>query len=272
MGVYLSDSPVYKSVLIIGYLMNKVTGKMRAGDDSDAVQFFPVDRLPDIAFESHRSLIDDSLDAFTNLKSASTVKRKKMYFGAYVITSLNHVEMAEKACQAGARIIQYRDKDPDKRAVLKKAKEIRDITLQFNSLFIVNDHIDIACLARADGVHLGQDDLPIQEARMILPDNSMVGVSTHSLEQALSAEKAGADYIAVGPVFSTPTKKDYQPVGMITLENVIKFVSAPVVAIGGLNLDNMSDLKEIGIENVAMVRAFQQDTEGVVKAINTLFD
>lgn len=272
MEVYLSDSLIYKSVLVIGYLMSNVKGEMRAGDDSEAVRFFSIDRLPTIAFESHRSLINDGVKLFMNFKPGPAENVVKMHFGAYVISSKNHLEVAKGACQAGARIIQYRDKDSNKRAVLKKAKEIRDITRQYNSLFIVNDHIDIACLVRADGVHLGQDDLPIQEARMILPDHSIIGISTHSLEQALRGQADGADYIAIGPVFSTPTKKDYFPVGMVTVGNVIKSVTVPVVAIGGLNLENVSDLKKIGVENVAMVRAFQQDTEGVVKAINKLLD
>ena len=267
-GVYLSESPVYKSVLVIGYWLSEVKGELMAGYDAEAVQFYPLDQLPIIAFRSHRSLIDEVMRLSGNFKLRPEVPVEKFQYGAYVITSSNHVEMAKRACEAGARIIQYRDKGSDKREILKKAKIIRNITRQTNTRFMVNDHIDIARLALADGVHLGQDDLPIHEARMLLPDHFIIGFSTHSLEQALQAQADGADYIAIGPVFSTPTKEDYQAVGLDTVEKVIKAVSIPVVAIGGLSLGNVADLKEIGVGNVAMVRAFQQNTEMTVKQLN----
>ena len=268
MGVYLSDSPVYKSVLVIGYLMRDVEGEIAAGDDAEEVCFFPIDRLPMIAFESHRSLIHDGIRLFENLRPAPVVNESPIHFGAYVITSNSHSQVAENACRGGARIVQYRDKDPDKKSVLARAMEIRAITRKNNSLFVVNDYIDIACLVLADGVHLGQDDLPIKEARTILPGHSIIGVSTHSLEQALRGQADGADYIAIGPVFPTPTKENYSPVGLETVKKVIKAVSVPVVAIGGITLDHVSELKEAGVENVAMVREFQHNTSQVVKEIN----
>jgi thiamine monophosphate synthase/ADP-ribose pyrophosphatase YjhB (NUDIX family) len=246
-GVYLSESPVYKSVLVIGYWLAEVRGELMAGDDSEAVRFYPIDQLPTIAFRSHRSLIDDVMRLSGNFRLRLAAPVEKFHFGAYVITSSNHVEMAKRACEAGARIIQYRDKGSDKRAILKKAEVIRNITRQTNTRFMVNDHIDIA---------------------MLLPDHFIIGFSTHSLEQALQAQADGADYIAIGPVFSTPTKEDYPAVGLDTVEKVIKAVSIPVVAIGGLNLGNVADLKKIGVGNVAMIRAFQQNIEMTVKQLN----
>jgi len=192
-------------------------------------------------------------------------------FGAYVITSGgNHIKITSEACKGGARIIQYRDKNSERHEMLRVAEEIRAITKEYDVLFIVNDFIDIALLSEADGVHLGQDDIPPLRAREITPDNFIIGISTHSLLQAVEAENRGADYIGIGPVFSTPTKKTYKPIGLSTVKEVLIRVNIPVVAIGGLNLGNIGELVEIGIKNVAMVREFQQNTAEKVKKANFL--
>jgi thiamine-phosphate pyrophosphorylase len=192
------------------------------------------------------------------------------HFGAYVITSEDHIKVAREACRGGARVIQYRDKNSTRKEMLRIADRIRKITKEFKSIFIVNDFIDIAHKSGADGVHLGQDDVPIQRARKMTPDNFIIGISTHSLEQAINAEKAGADYIGIGPVFSTPTKEKYSPIGLSIVEEVIRSVKIPVVAIGGLDLGNIAELTKIGVENVAMVRAFQEKTFEKVKKVNFL--
>jgi len=199
-------------------------------------------------------------------------KRGKMdsRFGAYVITSKNHVKIALEACEGGARIVQYRDKDSSKKNMLSIADNIREITKNFNSLFIVNDFIDVALISGADGVHLGQDDIPLERARKITPDNFVIGISTHSLAQAVEAESKGADYIGIGPVFSTPTKKKYKPIGLSTVKEVLSRVNIPVVAIGGLNLENIRKLKKIGVKNAAMVRTLQGNTMEKVKKVNFL--
>jgi len=189
-------------------------------------------------------------------------------FGAYVITSKDHVKIAEEACKGGARVIQYRDKKSSRHNMLEIADKIRKITKKFDSLFIINDFIDIALMSEADGVHLGQDDIPISRARKIIPEGFIVGVSTHSLEQARKAEKDGANYIGIGPVFSTPTKENYKPIGFSTVEEVLKSVNIPVVAIGGINIGNIGDLIEIGARNVAMVSEFQENTLEKVKKVN----
>jgi len=191
-------------------------------------------------------------------------------FGAYVITSGDHIKVAREACEAGSRIIQYRDKDSSGKEMLRIADKIREITKKFNTLFIVNDFIDIAHKSGADGVHLGQDDVPPEKARKITPDNFIIGISTHSLEQAIDAEKAGADYIGIGPVFTTPTKEKYDPIGLSIVEEVIRSVKIPVVVIGGLNLNNIAELTKIGVKNIAMVRAFQENTGEKVKKVNFL--
>jgi len=189
-------------------------------------------------------------------------------FGAYVITSKDHVKIAEEACKGGARVIQYRDKKSSRHNMLEIADKIRKITKKFDSLFIVNDFIDIALISKADGVHLGQDDIPLQKARKITPEDFIIGLSTHSLEQAKKAEKAGADYIGIGPVFSTPTKENYSPIGLSTVRKVLQNVNIPVVTIGGINIANIDQLVKIGVRNVAMVREFQKNTLEKVKKVN----
>ncbi len=197
-------------------------------------------------------------------------KLQKTNFGAYVITSKNHVKTAAEACKGGVRILQYRDKYSKRNEMLKVADEIRAITKEYNVLFIVNDFIDIALISGADGVQLGQDDIPLERARKITPDNFVIGISAHSLAQAVEAENKGADYIGIGPVFSTPTKRDYKPIGISTVKEVLFRVNIPVVAIGGLNLENIKKLKKIGVKNAAMVRMFQGNTMEKVKKVNFL--
>jgi thiamine-phosphate pyrophosphorylase len=289
-GNILSTSPVYQWVIVMGYSIKNVRGQLRAGDDCSEAIFFNPETMPPIAFQSHRQILknvletprrgepiskkllqggpDASRDGF--LEKSPPGGRRQKTFGAYVITSGDHVEIAERACSAGARILQYREKHASRREMVKTAREIREITKKYGTLFIVNDFIDIALIVNADGVHLGQDDIPIAEARKIVPAGFLIGRSTHSLEQAIEAEKQGADYIGSGPVFATPTKEDYIPIGVGTVKQVIQTVRIPVVAIGGLNLDNISELQRVGVKNFAMVRAFQKNTEEVVRKINQI--
>jgi len=270
-GVYLSENPIYKSVLVIGYSMKNINGEIKAGDDSEKVAYFSTQNLPDIAFESHRSLIEEIIAEKKDPFAKRSHSKNFSSFGAYVISSKNHYDIIKRSCQAGVRIVQYRDKISNRKVILDTAKKIRQITSQYQTLFIVNDYVDIALLSNADGVHLGQDDISIQETRKITKKKLIIGISTHSLEQALEGQKNGADYIAIGPIFSTPTKKEYQPIGIDIVKKVLEAITIPVVAIGGLNLDNITELKKIGIKNVAMVREFQQNPEYVVKQVNDKF-
>jgi thiamine-phosphate pyrophosphorylase len=275
-GNIISKSPVYKSVLVTGYVIKNTRGKLKPGDDCEKTAFFKRETMPRIAFKSHRKILENALK-MTAANNPGNPRARHVHvdltdlgcFGAYVITSGDHLDIAEKACKAGARVLQYRDKQANRKEMLKTATAIREITARYNTLFIVNDYIDIALLVGADGVHLGQDDIPIGEARKITPPGFIIGVSTHSLEQAVEAEKQGADYIGSGPVFATPTKETYIPIGLDTVKLVIESVHIPVVAIGGLNPDNIAELRKVGVKNFAMVRAFQKDTEAVIKIIDS---
>jgi len=258
---YLSSSTEYDSVIVTGFLIKDIKNTPKPGDDAEELAYFDLDNLPEIAFSAHDNIIN---------QIKINIKPKITNFGSYVITSNNHIEIALNACKGGAKIIQYRDKISTRREMIRIAKAIREITRKYNALFIVNDFIDIAAIVDADGVHLGQNDISINDAKKILKEKCLIGVSTHSLEQAIDAEKEGADYIGCGPIFKTPTKVTYEPVGIGLLKNVIERVKIPVVAIGGINSENIMDLKKVGAKNVAMVREFQNDTEKRVKFINSI--
>ncbi len=202
----------------------------------------------------------------TNGEEMNT-KLEKM--GAYVITSGDHLTIARDACEAGARIIQYRDKGSSRKEMVAIARQIRALSYKSGTLFVINDFIDIALIVGADGVHLGQDDISIGDARNITPQDFIIGISTHSLEQALIAEKNGADYIGIGPVFATPTKEHYMPIGVDTVKEVSESVKIPFVAIGGLNLQNIDHLRTFGAVNFAMVREYQLNTASVITKINS---
>lgn len=163
------------------------------------------------------------------------------------------LEVMEEAIRGGADIIQLRDKRSSKRDILAKAKALRELTARYGVTFIVNDHLDIALAADADGVHLGQDDLPLPEARKIMGDK-IIGISTHRIEEARQAEADGADYIGVGPVFATQTKEDVTaPVTTEYVRQVASEINIPFVAIGGIKLHNVDQVIAAGAERICVV-------------------
>ena len=154
----------------------------------------------------------------------------------------------------GARIIQLRAKGLSSREFLKSAFTVRRITKDRDVIFIVNDRVDIALIADAGGVHLGQDDMPVKEARRLLGKDSIIGYSTHNLREALEAVQLPIDYISFGPIFPTRTKKDAQmPKGLKGLAEVRKTVKIPIVAIGGITKANMIHVLKQGANSVAMI-------------------
>lgn len=162
---------------------------------------------------------------------------------------------AHAAIAGGADCIQLREKDLSDRQLWELARRLRALTLQAEALLIVNDRPDIAALVDADGVHVGQDDLPVAEARRIAGGDRLVGLSTHSIEQARSAVTTGADYIGVGPMFASPTKAATPVAGPALLEQVAGEIDTPHVAIGGVTADNVGRLVDAGACCVAVCQA-----------------
>lgn len=164
-------------------------------------------------------------------------------------------EMTLEVLKAGVKWVQYRDKEKSRREVYEQSVILRKLTKDFNAVFIVNDYADIALAVDADGVHLGQEDLPLREARKIMGWNKLIGISTHSLAQAEEAEREAADYIGFGPVFHTATKDAGEPKGTDALKDIKSAVRIPVVAIGGINLKNLKSVLDAGADAAAIASA-----------------
>ena len=169
---------------------------------------------------------------------------------------LSHVDIARMALEGGAPMIQLRDKSAGLRQLLPQAQEIASLCRERGAHFIVNDRLDLALAADADGVHLGQDDLPPMVARSALGPGKTLGVSTHSLEQAIRAAEEGADYLAIGPIFPTATKPTgYAAVGCDMIRRILARIDLPLVAIGGITLSNVAEVIQAGAAGVAVVSA-----------------
>ena len=186
-------------------------------------------------------------------------------------------QMVRSACQGGVDILQFRDKAlAQGRDRFELATRLRVICSEYNVLFIVNDYLEVAMACGADGVHFGQDDMAIDVARKILHQNGignfLIGRSTHSLPQALKAEQEGSDYIAIGPVFSTPTKPTYEPVGLELVRQVVAQVQTPHVVIGGIDATKVDQVLMAGAKRIAVVRAVcgAPDIQAAAKTMQAL--
>ncbi|MDV0444453.1 thiamine phosphate synthase [Methanorbis rubei] len=182
-------------------------------------------------------------------------------YDLYVVTDealshgLTHEEIARRAVAGGANIIQLRDKEKSSRELYEIACKMKEICRGY-ALFIVNDRVDVALAAGADGVHLGQSDLPIAAVRKLCPKNFLIGISVGSVEEAKEAEAAGADYVAVSPVFSTSSKSDAGAGhGIAVVRDICSSVMCPVIGIGGINAENTPELIAAGLDGVAVISA-----------------
>lgn len=165
----------------------------------------------------------------------------------------SNLEVLDAVLAGGSRIIQLREKHWDKRDLYELALEFRKRTLKANALLIINDHVDVALAAEADGVHLGQGDLPIPAARRIAPD-LILGASTHSLEQALRAEVQGTDYVNIGPIFPTKTKDNVtRTLGTAGIRKISPHLKVPFTTMGGITMENIVQVLDAGARRVALV-------------------
>ncbi len=161
----------------------------------------------------------------------------------------------EAALRGGATMVQLREKSLTQADFLQEAKTLAALCARFQIPFLINDNLEIALACNADGVHVGQDDMAPQKARALLGPGKILGVSAHTVDQALAAEKTGADYLGVGAVFSTATKQDAASVPLETVREICQAVSIPVVAIGGISADNILSLQNSGVVGAAIVSA-----------------
>jgi len=165
-------------------------------------------------------------------------------------------EAVRLALEGGVRAVQLREKDLPIRDLLALAQELRAMTREFGARLFINDRVDVAVSVEADGVHLGTESMPASAARKIAGNSMLIGVSTHTLDEALAAQAEGADFITYGPVFETPSKAKYgKPVGVKSIRIVKSEVKIPIIAIGGINSGNILPVMSAGADGVAMISA-----------------
>jgi thiamine-phosphate diphosphorylase len=186
--------------------------------------------------------------------------RERMY-GLYVIVDTEitggrtPLEVAQAALRGGARMLQLRAKGTDKGDVMPLARQLQQLCASQKAVFIVNDHADLARAVEADGLHVGQHDLPVASARQVLLPGQAIGRSNATLEEGRYSEAMGVDYVAVGTIYATGTKKSTRPAGLETLRRVKAAVHCPVVAIGGINQDNVAEVVEAGADAISVISA-----------------
>lgn len=165
------------------------------------------------------------------------------------------LEQVEQALKGGVTCIQFRDKQLENDAFLREAKKMKVLCEKYHVPLIINDHVDIAVRCGADGVHVGQKDMEAKEVRKLVGEKMIIGVSARTVEQAIQAEQAGADYLGVGAVFGTSTKMDAEKISLERLKEICQAVTIPVVAIGGVQKDNFPELAGTGVAGAALVSA-----------------
>ena len=185
------------------------------------------------------------------------------------------LEIVEAAVRGGATCVQLREKQCTTREFIQQARVIRDRLRQLNTPLIINDRLDVALAVEADGVHLGQSDMPLEVARAIVADKMLIGISAESLRDAIEAEKGGADYLGVSPIYATPTKTDTAPaLGLEGLRQIRTAVNLPLVGIGGLNHKNAGEVIRSGADGVAVVSAIvaADDPEQAARSLRSVID
>ncbi len=199
--------------------------------------------------------------------------------GIYVIVDPEHtngrpvLDVAAAALSGGACAIQLRDKLGARNSTLETAARLQEMCTEAGAVFIVNDWVDIAALINADGVHVGQKDIPVGRTRELLRGGQIVGTSNALQQEALDSESDGADYVAVGAMFATDTKQDTRPAGVETLRQVKGSVGVPVIAIGGINADNIGQVAEAGADSACVATAVTKadDPEAATRQLDQLF-
>ncbi|MEI6079922.1 MAG: thiamine phosphate synthase [bacterium] len=194
--------------------------------------------------------------------------------GLYLVTSsefstLPVMEVLERFLKAGGKLFQLREKAFAREQLLETAKMARKLADQYGAVFILNDDVDVALAVNADGVHLGQDDMPIKDARKLLGNDLIIGVSTHNIHEAIAAQEDGADYINIGPVFPTQTKAHAKALGAEGIELILPYVKVPFTFMGGIKEENIPALLKYDPAAVAMVTEITRasDIESKVKKL-----
>lgn len=206
------------------------------------------------------------------------MKCAEEYMRLYAVTDRAWVggqtlyQQVESALKGGVTCVQLREKELDEEAFLKEAFALHDLCKKYNVPFFINDNVDIAIRCHAEGIHVGQDDMAAAQVRQRVGDGVMIGVSAHTVQEALDAVAHGADYLGVGAVFATHTKTDVSEMPRQTLLDICNAVDVPVVAIGGIHKENILQLKGTGVDGVALVSAIfaAKDIEAECRELRAL--
>ena len=216
-----------------------------------------------IRYETYEIEIE-VLNTTEGMKRRQTLKNCSVYL--VTTNTKNLEEIVLQALKAGVKIVQYREKFLLDKEKIPQAKRLASLCKEYNSLFIINDRIDIALAVNADGIHLGQEDIPTKIAREILGMEKIIGRSTHCLEDIKNAEEECCDYIGIGPIFSSKTKKQLNPIGVDHLKKGLSETSLPAFAIGGINNSNIRKLKNINNLRIAVSNAIINSNDPFSKA------
>ena len=187
------------------------------------------------------------------------------------LQSAKLLDAVEEALQAGVTLVQYRDKKGLGKEMLQKAVALRILCHRYHIPLIVNDRLDVALLSGADGVHLGQDDLPVAEARKLTGPDFIIGATAHNVQEALAAQAAGADYLGCGAVFATETKHDTVPLGLEGLRAIRKAVHIPIAGIAGVTAKNYGQVLATGADGAAVVSAILGAAD-ITKAVKAFLE
>ncbi len=206
------------------------------------------------------------------------MKCDKRHMQLYAVTDRTWVgkqtlyEQVEAALKGGVTCVQLREKELDEAAFLQEAKDICALCRRYNVPFIINDNVEIAIACGADGIHVGQEDMAAGKVRRRVGDSMILGISVHTVEEARQAVQDGADYLGLGAVFPTSTKMDVEQMSSETLQTICNAVDVPIVAIGGINRDNLLKLAGSGVDGVALVSAIfsAEDIESICRKLRTL--
>lgn len=193
--------------------------------------------------------------------------------GRYDFDEESFLNVIKTACENGVTLVQLREKEATTNDFYRLAQKVKDLTDRFDVPLIINDRVDVCLAVDAAGVHIGDDELPIEVVRRLIGNDKILGVSAKDVERAREAEKAGADYLGVGAIYPTKTKKNLARTSIETLKTIVSSVEIPIVAIGGLKENNIDALRHTGVAGVSVVTELMlaedvaQKTQGLKKAV-----
>ncbi len=195
------------------------------------------------------------LSRISRIESIQLLKGLYVVLDTAFLNGRNPVKLTDEILRAGTKAIQLRAKDYGTKDFIDLAQKISTTCRKHNALLIINDRLDVALAADADGLHIGQDDMPVKTARQLMPMDKIIGVSASSLDEAIKAKKDGADYLGVGAIYATPSKPDAKVTGKEMIQDIKDKTGLPIVAIGGINIDNCRDIIDAGADSIAVISA-----------------